>query len=137
MNDDVYIIDEWLRFANMDLDAAKFSFKTMPPAPLEIICFHCQQAAEAFSPPGPRCPHLAHQPDGASGRYVPEPAGHRRGRCRSHLAVAQQQTGQVSLPISIPTGQLPPPVAPPAHASQESGRSRRPSLLGGCCRAAL
>ena len=48
MNDDVYIIDEWLRFANMDLDAAKFSFKTMHPAPLEIICFHCQQAAEKF-----------------------------------------------------------------------------------------
>ena len=48
MNDDVYIIDEWLRFANMDLDAAKFSFKTMRPAPLEIICFHCQQADEKF-----------------------------------------------------------------------------------------
>ena len=30
------------------LDAAKFSFKTMHPAPLEIICFHCQQAAEKF-----------------------------------------------------------------------------------------
>ena len=48
MGDDVYLIDEWLRFANMDLDLAKHSFATMHPAPLEIICYHCQQAAEKF-----------------------------------------------------------------------------------------
>ena len=32
----------------MDLDLAKHSLKTMYPAPLEIICYHCQQAAEKF-----------------------------------------------------------------------------------------
>ncbi|MBQ3921913.1 MAG: HEPN domain-containing protein [Spirochaetales bacterium] len=48
MGDDVYLIDEWLRFANMDLDLAKHSFATMHPAPLEIICYHCQQTAEKF-----------------------------------------------------------------------------------------
>ena len=39
---------EWLRFADMDLLAAKTLIKTMRPAPLEIICYHCQQSAEKF-----------------------------------------------------------------------------------------
>ena len=41
-------VAEWFRYANMDLDTAKYTFETMHPAPLEIICFHCQQAAEKF-----------------------------------------------------------------------------------------
>ena len=41
-------VAEWFRFANMDLDTAKHTFETMRPAPLEIICYHCQQAAEKF-----------------------------------------------------------------------------------------
>ena len=45
---DKELISEWFRFANMDLDLAKHSLKTMYPAPLEIICYHCQQAAEKF-----------------------------------------------------------------------------------------
>ena len=32
----------------MDLDEAKFLFENQYPAPLEIICYHCQQAAEKF-----------------------------------------------------------------------------------------
>ena len=39
---------EWLRFARMDLDSARYLLQTMHPAPLEIICYHCQQAAEKF-----------------------------------------------------------------------------------------
>ena len=38
---------EWLRFANMDLDAAQVLFRHRPQH-LEIICYHCQQAAEKF-----------------------------------------------------------------------------------------
>lgn len=41
-------VAEWLRYANMDLDAAKFLFEKQYPAPLEIVCYHCQQAAEKF-----------------------------------------------------------------------------------------
>lgn len=41
-------INEWLRFSNMDLDSAKYLLENMHPAPLEVICYHCQQAAEKF-----------------------------------------------------------------------------------------
>lgn len=37
---------EWKQFAKMDFDAAKHLNSTMYPKPLEIICYHCQQAAE-------------------------------------------------------------------------------------------
>ena len=36
---------EWLDFAAMDLEAAQFLFD-MRPVPVEIICYHCEQAAE-------------------------------------------------------------------------------------------
>ena len=36
---------EWLEMANMDLNAAEFLLD-MRPVPVEIICYHCQQAAE-------------------------------------------------------------------------------------------
>lgn len=42
---DKELVDEWFRFANMDLNTAKYLFENMHPAPLEIICYHCQQAA--------------------------------------------------------------------------------------------
>lgn len=42
------LVKEWFRFANMDLDSAKILLSTMHPAPLEIICYHCQQSAEKF-----------------------------------------------------------------------------------------
>ena len=37
---------EWLSFAEADLGVAEHLNKTYHPKPLEIICFHCQQAAE-------------------------------------------------------------------------------------------
>jgi len=37
---------EWLRVAESDLGVAKHLFETYYPKPLEIICFHSQQAAE-------------------------------------------------------------------------------------------
>lgn len=41
-------VKEWLRFANMDLATANHLFNTMYPKPYEIICYHCQQAAEKY-----------------------------------------------------------------------------------------
>ena len=38
---------EWLDFAEMDLGAAEYLLN-MRPLPVEIICFHCEQAAEKF-----------------------------------------------------------------------------------------
>lgn len=37
--------EEWLEFAAMDLDSAQFLLG-MRPVPVEIICYHCEQAAE-------------------------------------------------------------------------------------------
>ncbi len=37
---------EWLAFANEDLSVAEHLYETYHPLPLEIVCFHCQQAAE-------------------------------------------------------------------------------------------
>ena len=37
---------DWLSFAEADLGVAEHLNKTYHPKPLEIICFHCQQAAE-------------------------------------------------------------------------------------------
>ena len=45
MNDNLDI-KEWVRFAQMDYDAAKNMSALFHPVPLEIVCFHCQQAAE-------------------------------------------------------------------------------------------
>lgn len=41
------IAKEWFRFARMDMDSAIY-LQGMHPAPLEVICYHCQQAAEKF-----------------------------------------------------------------------------------------
>ena len=43
MNADIL---RWLEYADADLDVASFLFENRYPQPLEIICFHCQQAAE-------------------------------------------------------------------------------------------
>ena len=37
---------EWLAFAETDLGVARHLYETYRPQPLEIICYHCQQAAE-------------------------------------------------------------------------------------------
>lgn len=40
------LVKNWLEFADMDASLAEFSFANMHPKPLELICYHCQQAAE-------------------------------------------------------------------------------------------
>lgn len=42
---DMTLVNEWRRFAKMDYGAA-IHLQGFHPLPLEIICFHCQQAAE-------------------------------------------------------------------------------------------
>ena len=39
-------LSEWIRLANMDITTAHHMFDTYHPKPLEIVCFHSQQAAE-------------------------------------------------------------------------------------------
>jgi len=39
-------ISEWTRLAEMDISTARHMFDTFHPKPLEIVCFHSQQAAE-------------------------------------------------------------------------------------------
>ena len=39
-------VAEWLRFARLDLENAQFLYDQRHPRPLEIICYHCQQAVE-------------------------------------------------------------------------------------------
>lgn len=36
----------WMEYADADLGVARHLLKTYRPQPLEIICYHCQQAAE-------------------------------------------------------------------------------------------
>jgi len=43
---EVDIANEWLQIAYDDYDSAKFLYDHKVPKPLEIICYHCQQAAE-------------------------------------------------------------------------------------------
>jgi len=39
---------QWLEIADSDLTAAKYLSQYMQPISYEIICFHCQQAAEKY-----------------------------------------------------------------------------------------
>lgn len=41
-----YDISQWVKLADMDLEAARNLFAIQKPMPCEIICFHSQQAAE-------------------------------------------------------------------------------------------
>ncbi|MDR3584168.1 MAG: HEPN domain-containing protein [Desulfosporosinus sp.] len=43
--DKINIVKEWLDFASKDISSAKYLLD-MRPVPLEIICYHCEQAAE-------------------------------------------------------------------------------------------
>jgi HEPN domain-containing protein len=43
--DNIDSAKEWLHFALMDLDSARYLLG-MRPVPFEIICYHCQQSAE-------------------------------------------------------------------------------------------
>lgn len=40
------LVREWMDFADMDYQTAIHLDETMYPKPLEIICYHCQQAIE-------------------------------------------------------------------------------------------
>ena len=40
------LVKEWFDIASEDIQVAAHLFKTMHPKPLEIICYHCQQAVE-------------------------------------------------------------------------------------------
>ncbi len=40
------ISKQWSDFAEMDLKTAEYLYENMFPKPLEIICYHCQQAVE-------------------------------------------------------------------------------------------
>jgi len=40
-------IKEWIEYAKRDFNSAIF-LKNMNPAPMEIICYHCEQSAEKF-----------------------------------------------------------------------------------------
>ena len=42
------LVDEWFRLGDMDLAVARNCEATMHPKPLEMICFHCQQAVEKY-----------------------------------------------------------------------------------------
>lgn len=37
---------QWMKLANQDYGVAEHLFQTYYPKPYEIICYHCQQAAE-------------------------------------------------------------------------------------------
>ncbi|WP_428770334.1 HEPN domain-containing protein [Treponema sp. HNW] len=39
-------VTEWVRYAEMDVLAANHLNEIQNPKPMEIICYHCQQAAE-------------------------------------------------------------------------------------------
>ena len=43
--DKISIVNEWIDFANQDIRSAKYLL-SMRPVPLEVICYHCEQAAE-------------------------------------------------------------------------------------------
>ena len=40
------LVAEWIKFSDADLTTAKYLYDNMRPAPLEIICYLCQQSAE-------------------------------------------------------------------------------------------
>ncbi len=46
--DNEAVAKEWYKFADMDLAAAEFLKTMVPTTPIEIICYHCQQAAEKY-----------------------------------------------------------------------------------------
>lgn len=45
--DKLQFAQEWFHIAETDLSSAKH-LASMHPSPFEIICYHCQQAAEKY-----------------------------------------------------------------------------------------
>jgi HEPN domain-containing protein len=45
---DFEFVEPWIQRADSDISSACFLAKEMHPIPTEIVCFHCQQAAEKY-----------------------------------------------------------------------------------------
>jgi HEPN domain-containing protein len=45
---DFEFVKPWIQRADNDISSAYFLTKEMHPIPTEIVCFHCQQAAEKY-----------------------------------------------------------------------------------------
>ena len=45
---DMEFVLPWMERAENDIASALYLAENMKPAPIEIICFHCQQAAEKY-----------------------------------------------------------------------------------------
>jgi len=45
---DFEFVEPWINKADNDISSALFLTKNMHPVPSEIVCFHCQQAAEKY-----------------------------------------------------------------------------------------
>jgi HEPN domain-containing protein len=45
---DKRIIKQWISLADDDLRLAEHTANTLWPTPIELVCFHCQQAAEKY-----------------------------------------------------------------------------------------
>lgn len=48
MKNNLDIVKEWVRKAEIDLSVATHALKTMEPPPTEAICFHAQQCGEKY-----------------------------------------------------------------------------------------
>ena len=46
MNEDNLDVDKWIKYALADYNAALNMVHLHRPVPIEIVCYHCQQAAE-------------------------------------------------------------------------------------------
>ena len=45
---DAEFVVPWIQRAENDISAARYLAENMHPKPIEIVCFHCQQAAEKY-----------------------------------------------------------------------------------------
>ncbi len=45
--DNITVSKEWFKYAERDLESARFLMK-MHPVPIEIICYHCEQSVEKY-----------------------------------------------------------------------------------------
>ena len=45
---DFEFVEPWIQRAENDISSANFLTEKMYPVPTEIVCFHCQQAAEKY-----------------------------------------------------------------------------------------
>ncbi len=48
MKNSILLESSWFQFADMDLEVALHLNEKMYPKPMEIICYHCEQAVEKY-----------------------------------------------------------------------------------------